>query len=57
MIAFKCATQTYAVDIGNTIHPHLMLRKSISMAAEVAHGSSKDLPAALSFAARWRREG
>ena len=34
-----------AVDIGETIHPHPTLGESISMAAEVAHGSCTDLPA------------
>jgi dihydrolipoamide dehydrogenase len=33
-----------AVDIGKTIHPHPTLGESIGMAAEVAHGSSTDLP-------------
>ena len=35
-----------AVDIGKTIHPHPTLCESIGMAAEVAHGSCTDLPAA-----------
>ena len=35
-----------AVDIGKTIHPHPTLGESISMAAEVAHGSCTDLPPA-----------
>ena len=33
-----------AVDIGKTIHPHPTLGESIDMAAEVAHGSCRDLP-------------
>ena len=33
-----------AVDISKTIHPHPTLGRSIGMAAEVAHGSSTDLP-------------
>lgn len=32
------------VDIGKTIHPHPTLGESISMAAEVAHGTCTDLP-------------
>ena len=32
------------VDIGKTIHPHPTLGESISMAAEVAHGSCMDVP-------------
>ncbi|GHT93606.1 dihydrolipoyl dehydrogenase [Betaproteobacteria bacterium] len=35
-----------ALDIGKTIHPHPTLGESIGMAAEVAHGSCTDLPAA-----------
>jgi len=35
-----------AVDIGKTIHPHPTLGESIGMAAEVAHGSCKELPPA-----------
>ena len=35
-----------AVDIGKTIHPHPTLGESIGMAAEVAHGSCRDLPPA-----------
>ena len=35
-----------ATDIGKTIHPHPTLGESIGMAAEVAHGSCTDLPAA-----------
>ena len=34
------------VDIARTIHPHPTLGESIGMAAEVAHGSCTDLPAA-----------
>ena len=33
-----------SVDIGKTIHPHPTLGESISMAAEVAHGSCTDVP-------------
>jgi dihydrolipoamide dehydrogenase len=32
-----------AVDIGKSIHSHPTLAESISMAAEVAHGSCTDL--------------
>ncbi|MFN3986277.1 MAG: dihydrolipoyl dehydrogenase [Rhodocyclaceae bacterium] len=35
-----------AIDIGKTIHPHPTLGESVGMAAEVAHGSCTDLPAA-----------
>ena len=35
-----------AEDIGKTIHPHPTLGETVGMAAEVAHGSSTDLPAA-----------
>lgn len=35
-----------AVDIGKTIHPHPTLGETVGMAAEVAHGSCTDLPAA-----------
>ncbi|MDR2031253.1 MAG: dihydrolipoyl dehydrogenase [Azoarcus sp.] len=35
-----------ALDIGKTIHPHPTLCESIGLAAEVAHGSCTDLPAA-----------
>ena len=35
-----------AVDIGKTIHPHPTLGETIGMAAEVAHGTCTDLPAA-----------
>jgi dihydrolipoamide dehydrogenase len=35
-----------AVDIGKTIHPHPTLGESVGMAAEVAHGTCTDLPAA-----------
>ena len=35
-----------AVDIGKTIHPHPTLGESIGMAAEIAHGSCTDVPAA-----------
>jgi len=35
-----------AVAIGKTIHPHPTVGESIGMAAEVAHGSCKDLPPA-----------
>jgi len=35
-----------AVDIGKTIHPHPTLGETIGMAAEVAHGSCTDVPAA-----------
>jgi len=32
------------IDIGKTIHPHPTLGESISLAAEVAHGTCTDLP-------------
>ncbi|AKV07953.1 dihydrolipoamide dehydrogenase [Pseudomonas fluorescens NCIMB 11764] len=35
-----------AEDIGKTIHPHPTLGETVGMAAEVAHGSCTDLPAA-----------
>jgi dihydrolipoamide dehydrogenase len=35
-----------AVDIGKTIHPHPTLGETVGMAAEVAHGSCTDVPAA-----------
>jgi dihydrolipoamide dehydrogenase len=35
-----------AVDIGKTIHPHPTLGETVGLAAEVAHGSCTDLPAA-----------
>jgi dihydrolipoamide dehydrogenase len=35
-----------ATDIGKTIHPHPTLGETIGLAAEVAHGSCTDLPAA-----------
>ena len=35
-----------AVDIGKTIHPHPTLGETIGMAAEVAHGTCTDIPAA-----------
>ncbi|WP_095156567.1 dihydrolipoyl dehydrogenase [Pseudomonas sp. Irchel 3E13] len=35
-----------AVDIGKTIHPHPTLGETVGMAAEVAHGTCTDLPAA-----------
>jgi dihydrolipoamide dehydrogenase len=35
-----------AIDIGKTIHPHPTLGETIGLAAEVAHGSCTDLPAA-----------
>jgi len=35
-----------AMDIGKTIHPHPTLGETIGMAAEVAHGSCTDVPAA-----------
>ena len=35
-----------AVDIGKTIHPHPTLGETVGMAAEVAHGSCTDMPAA-----------
>ena len=35
-----------AEDIGKTIHPHPTLGETIGLAAEVAHGSCTDLPAA-----------
>ncbi len=34
------------VDIGKTIHPHPTLGESIGMAAEIAHGTCTDVPAA-----------
>lgn len=39
-----------AVDIGKTIHPHPTLGETVGMAAEVAHGSCTDLPAATAKA-------
>ena len=33
-----------AIDISKTIHPHLTLGESISMAAEVVDGRCTDLP-------------
>ena len=35
-----------AIDIGKTIHPHPTLGESIGKAAEIAHGSCKDVPPA-----------
>ena len=35
-----------SVDIGKTIHPHPTLGETIGMAAEVAHGTCTDIPAA-----------
>ena len=35
-----------AVDIGKTIHPHPTLGETVGMAAEVAHGTCTDMPAA-----------
>ncbi|MGB3126647.1 MAG: dihydrolipoyl dehydrogenase [Pseudomonas sp.] len=35
-----------AEDIGKTIHPHPTLGETVGMAAEVAHGTCTDLPAA-----------
>ena len=35
-----------AVDIGKTIHPHPTLGETVGMAAEVAHGTCTDVPAA-----------
>ena len=35
-----------SVDIGKTIHPHPTLGETIGMAAEVAHGTCTDVPAA-----------
>jgi dihydrolipoamide dehydrogenase len=35
-----------AEDIGRTVHPHPTLGETIGLAAEVAHGSCTDLPAA-----------
>jgi dihydrolipoamide dehydrogenase len=35
-----------AVDIAKTIHPHPTLGESIGMAAEIAHGTCTDVPAA-----------
>ena len=35
-----------AIDIGKTIQPHPTLGESLSMAAEVAHGSFTDVPPA-----------
>ena len=45
-LALALALGGNAVDIGITIHPQPTLGESIGMAAEVAHGSCRDVPPA-----------
>jgi dihydrolipoamide dehydrogenase len=45
-VCFAIEMGADVVDIAKTIHPHPTLGESIGMAAEIAHGTCTDVPAA-----------